>query len=160
MATPNPSQAKAIAGLIGAWDVDYVDINKAGVRTRRNGRFIASWVLDGRAVQDVWIVDPSGSRTTREAYTDLRWFDPKTGTWPAVFVDPEHASVATFTAEPATADGIVLHSPNLGAADSRWSFVDIGPNSFTYRDEGSDDGGKTWRLRSLYHMTRRPTSAP
>ena len=152
---PDPRQAKVISGLIGTWDVEYLDINKAGVTTRRTGQFVASWVLDGRAMQDVWIVDRSGKRTTREVYTDLRWFDPKTGTWPAVFFDPERASIATFTGEAATADRIVLHSPDLGTADSRWSFVDIGPDSFDFRDEGSNDGGKTWRLRSEYHMRRR-----
>ncbi|THD60102.1 hypothetical protein [Phenylobacterium sp.] len=70
-------------------------------------------------MQDVWIVDQSGTRTTREVYADLRWFDPKTGPWPAVFFDPEHASVARFTSEPAAADRIVMHSPDLGTADSR-----------------------------------------
>ncbi|MBW8813221.1 MAG: hypothetical protein JF588_07315 [Caulobacterales bacterium] len=153
-AGPDPQQVRAIDGMIGTWRVDYGDISKTGVTTHRTGQFIVSWVLDGRAVQDVWIVDPSGARKTREVYSDLRWFDPKTGTWPAVFVDPEHASTARFTSEPPAPDRIVLHSPDLGPGDSRWSFVATGPDSLSFRDEASDDGGKTWRVRSDDHLTR------
>jgi hypothetical protein len=151
--------AEVFGRLVGNWSVVYLDITKDGKTTRRTGQFIVEWVLDGRAVQDVWIVDPSGARTTREVYTALHWFDPKSRTWPAVFVDPEHGSVAKFTGE-AEGDRIVLHSSDLGAADSRWSFLDIRRDTFTFRDEVTNDGGKTWRLRSEDHMTRRAPDAP
>jgi hypothetical protein len=77
----------------------------------------------------------------------------------ACIIRPVHASVAKFTSE-AEGDRIVLHSPDLGAADSRWSFLDIRRDTFTFRDEATNDGGKTWRLRSEYHMTRRAPDAP
>jgi len=145
--------AGAVDRLIGDWAVDYVDIAKDGKATRRTGRFVVRWVLDGRAVQDVWIVDPTGSRKEREIYTDVRYFDPKLRTWKAVFFDPEHDSTASFTGE-IGGDGLIMHTPDLGAADSRWSFVDARADSMVFRDEASDDGGKSWRLRSEYHLTR------
>ena len=33
--------------------------------------------MDGRAIQDFWIVDPSGARKDREVYADLHYFDAK-----------------------------------------------------------------------------------
>lgn len=77
-------------------------------------------------------------------------------TWKAVFFDPEHASVASFTGE-SGGDGLILHSPDLGAPDSRWSFINVRADSMVFRDEASDDGGKSWRLRSEYHLTRHST---
>ena len=147
------------AKLIGTWAVDYSDFNKDGKAVHRTGQFLVSWVLDGRAVQYLWIVDPSGSRKEREVYTELRYFDPKSRSWNGVFFDPEHASMAKFTSEP-QGDSIVMHSSDLGAADTRWTFGAIGPNSLVFRDEASDDGGKTWHLRSEDHMTRQAGAKP
>jgi hypothetical protein len=147
------------AKLIGTWTVEYSDIKKDGTTVHRTGQFMASWVLDGRAVQYLWIVDPSGARKEREVYTELRYFDPQSRSWNGVFFDPEHASTAKFTSEP-QGDKIVMHSSDLGAADSRWTFGAIGPNSLVFRDEASDDGGKTWHLRSEDHMTRQATAKP
>jgi hypothetical protein len=152
-------QAKVFGRLVGTWDVEYTDISRSGKVTHRTGKLIVGWIMDGRAIQDVWIVDPSGMRKEREVYTDVRYFDPKSGTWPAVFIDPEHASAARFTGGAVGEDRIVLDSPDLGAADTRWSFNDIRPDSFSFRDEASGDGGKSWRLQSDYHMTRRSEAA-
>lgn len=76
----NPSlgdQAQILGRIVGTWDVAYTDFTKDGNAIHRTGEFIVSWVLDGRAVQDLWIVDPSGTRKEREVYTDLHWFDTK-----------------------------------------------------------------------------------
>jgi hypothetical protein len=153
-------QAQLLGRLVGAWDVEYGDVGKDGTVKHRTGRLIVGWVMDGRAIQDLWVVEPSGGRTEREVYADLRYFDPKTRTWPATFIDPEHASSARFTAIATQTDRIELHTPDLGAADSRWSFTELSPTAVVFRDESSDDGGKTWRLRSEDHLTRRGPVPP
>jgi uncharacterized protein len=155
---PDPSlgdHAGVIGHLVGTWDVEYTDFSKDGKVTHRTGELIFGWVLDGRVLQDLWIVDPSGTHKDREVYTDLFYFDPKSETWSAAAIDPEHASVARLTGGAASDDRIVLDSPDLGAKEARWSFNDIHPDSFIFRDEASNDDGKTWRLRSEYHMKRR-----
>ena len=160
---PHPSmgdQAKVFGRLVGTWDVEYTDFSKDRKVIHRSGELIVGWVMDGRAIQDLWIVDPSGTRKEREVYTDVRYFDPKSRTWPAIFIDPEHASLARFTGGPAADDRIVLDTPDLGEKDTRWSFNDIRPDSVVFRDEASGDGGKTWRLQSEYHMRRRGAAPP
>jgi len=52
-------------------------------------------------------------------------------------------------------DRFVIETADLGNPTNRWSFNDIGPDSFVYRDEASTDGGKSWRLQSEYQMKRR-----
>lgn len=155
---PHPSlgdQAQVPSRLVGTWDVDYTDFAKDGKATHRTGEFVVSWVMDGRALQDLWIVNPSGKRKEREVYTTLHSLDPKSHTWHATFVDPEHASTARFTGGPVGSDRYVLETADLGNQTNRWSFNDIRADSFVYRDEASNDGGQTWRLQSEYKMRRR-----
>jgi hypothetical protein len=161
---PHPSlgdQASVFGRLVGTWDVEYTDFAKDGKAIHRSGELIFGWVLDGRAIQDLWIVDPSGTRKDREVYADLRYFDPKSGTWSAVFVDPEDASVAKFSGGAVGDDRIVLESQDLVARQTRrWSFNDIRPDSLVFRDEASSDGGKSWTLKSEYLMRRRGAARP
>jgi hypothetical protein len=157
-ASAHPSvgdQAQIFGRLVGAWDVEYMDIVKNGKKLERTGLFIAGWVMDGRAIQDLWVVDPSPGHAEREVYSDLRYFVPKTRSWTSIFVDPEHASMARFSGDAAADGRIVLHTSDLGSKENRWSFDDIQPNSFVFRDEASADDGKTWKLLAEYHMTRR-----
>jgi hypothetical protein len=149
------NQAHVLDRIVGTWDVEYTDFAKDGTPMHRTGEFIVGWIMDGQAVQDLWIVDPSGTRKEREVYTDLHWFDAKAGTWRAAFVDPEHGSIARFTGGPVGNDRYVLETPDLGSKQTRWSFNDIRPDSFVWRDESSNDDGKTWKLQSEYRMKRR-----
>lgn len=145
---------KVFGRLVGTWAVEYTDFSKNGKVTHRTGELLIGWIMDGRALQDVWIVDPSGSRKEREIYTDIRYFDAKSNSWPATFVDPEHASMARFTGGAVGEDRIVLETDDLGGGKTRWSFEDIRNDTFVFRDVASSDGGNSWRLQSEYHMKR------
>jgi hypothetical protein len=160
---PHPSlgdQAKVFGRFVGTWDVEYTNFSKDGKVTHRSGEFIAGWVMDGRAVQDLFIVYPWAARKEREVYTTLRYFDPKSGTWRATFIDPEDASVARFTGGAVGDDRIVFQSQDFDGKETRWSINDIRPDSFVWREEESGDGGKTWRLQAEYHMKRRGVAPP
>jgi hypothetical protein len=152
-------QAKVFGRMVGSWDVEYSNYKKDGSVKHRSGELLVGWVMDGRAVQDVWIVYPSGERKDREFYTDIRYFDSKSGSWPATFIDPEHAAAAKFEGGAVGTDRIVLETKDLDDPLTRWSFVDIRPNTFGFREETSGDGGKTWKLEAEYRMTRRHGTA-
>jgi len=158
-ASPSPAlgdHANVIARLVGSWDVEYTDFRKDGTTLHRTGRLLFGWVVDGRVMQDVWIVDPWGSHAEREVYTDLFYFDPKAATWRAASVDPYEASVATFTGRVIGDDRLSLESQDLVPNETRrWSYNDIRADSLVFRDEASIDGGKTWRLSGEYRMKRR-----
>jgi len=123
--------------------------------TSSSGEWIFGWVMDGRAIQDLFIIHPSAARKERYIGTTLRYFEPKSATWNVTFVDPENGSVATLTGGAAEGGRIVLHSQNKDGKESRWSFDEIRPDSWVFRDEETGDGGKTWRLREEDHMKRR-----
>jgi hypothetical protein len=160
---PHPSlgdQAKVFGRFIGTWDGEYTEYSKNGETTRSSGEWIFGWVMDGRAIQDLFIIHPSAARKEKFIGTTLRYFDPKSGTWSVTFIDPENDSVATLTGGAVKDDRIVLHSQNTDGTETRWSFDDIRLDSWVFRDEESRDGGKTWRLREEDHMKRQGSTPP
>jgi hypothetical protein len=146
-------EPKTLGRVVGTWDVKYTDYLKDGTAVHRTGQFIVGWVLDGRAVQDLWIVDPAPGKE-REVYTTLYYFEPKARSWHATFVDPELGTVMAFTGGANGSDRFVLENQDSNNKTTRWSFNDIRPDSFIWRDEQSSDGGKTWKLKSEYQMSR------
>jgi hypothetical protein len=116
--------------------------------------------LDGRAIQGVFIIYPTATHEERFIGTAVRYFDPKSGTWRLTFIDPENDSVSRFTGGAVGDDRIVLNNQETDGKQTRWSFNDIRPDSFVFRDEVSGDGGKTWWLREEDHMKRRGAAPP
>jgi hypothetical protein len=155
---PHPSlgdQSKVFGRFVGTWVGEYAEFSKDGKTTRSSGEWIFGWVMDGRAIQDLFVIHPSAARKERYIGTTLRNFDPKSETWNATFIDPETGGVQTLSGGAAGDDRIVLLSKDADGKESRWSFDDIRPDSWVFRDEASSDGGKTWRLREEDHMKRR-----
>src|SRR6266850_1408148 len=160
---PHPSlgdQARVFDRFVGTWDCDYVHYEKDGRVTRYPGEVIFGWIIDGRALQDIWIWYEKGrSKNERGIGTTLRIFDPKSGKWRIVWVAPEAGIIKTLTGG-AVGDRIVLEGKADDGSSLRWSFNDIRNDSFVWRGETSSDEGKTWRLTAEYHMRRRsPTAA-
>ena len=155
---PHPSlgkQAQVFGRFVGIWDGEYTEFSKDGKTTHSSGEWIFGWVMDGRAIQDLFIVHPSAERKERYVGTTLRYFEPETATWRVTFIDPQNGSSATLTGGAVEGGRIVLHSPNADGKESRWSFDEIRQDSWVFRDEETSDGGKTWRLREEDHMKRR-----
>jgi iron complex outermembrane receptor protein len=151
-------RALILDGLVGTWDVEYTDFLKDGTAKHASGEFIVGWVLDGYAVQDIYTIDPSEPGKERYISTTLNYLDPKAGTWHAVFIDPAHDYVATFTGVAERPNRIVFQSTAAGGTQLRWT-RDIRTDSFVQREEESTDGGQTWKLTAEHHMTRRKPTA-
>ena len=153
---PNPSlgdEAKVFDRFIGAWDCNYTFHTADGKITHNSGELLFGWVLDGLAVQDIWITYPKTAGHQRDIGTSVRYFDNKSKTWQVVFVNPVQGDITVHGGM--EGDRIVLRGTDHNGSPIRWSFNDIKPNSFTWCGEKSSDGGKTWFLQEEHHMTRR-----
>src|ERR1700687_558097 len=53
--------------LVGSWELDVVGYPDHGPQRRRPGEWHFGWVLEGRAIQDVWIVPSRQARRPGEA---------------------------------------------------------------------------------------------
>ena len=146
--------------LIGRWTIDAIYHLNEGTIRRSRGEIHAGWVLEGRALQDVWIVpardaqraDPPGPG---DFYgTTLRVYDPKLDAWHILWSDPLN-QVYRQQIGRAHGDDIVQDGTDETGAPVRWSFTEITPNSFRWRGERSADGGTTFRLLVEFLARRR-----
>ena len=60
-----PESADAYGWLIGSWQLNVLHYRGIDVSARGlTGEVHFGWILEGRAVQDVWIMPPRSERTT------------------------------------------------------------------------------------------------
>jgi hypothetical protein len=81
---PHPSigdQAQTFDRFVGTWDCDYASFKEDGTTEHAKGEVIFGWVLDGRAVQDIWTWIDKDTSGERKLGTTVRFFDPKIGKW-------------------------------------------------------------------------------
>jgi len=147
-------QAQVFDRFIGTWDCDYTFYGSNGKVSHSSGELLFGWVLDGRAIQDIWISYPKDGSSERSIGTSLRFFDTKSKMWRVIFVAPASDAVINVQGR-MEGDRIILNGNDLDRAPIRWSFNDINADSFVWRGEKSHDNGKTWVLEEEHHMKRR-----
>lgn len=132
-----PEEARIFAPFIGSWTL-IVTWHDGGQPARvERGEWHFAWVLEGRGVQDVWIVPPRSERgrgsDLYEYGTSIRFHDPAIGAWRSTWIGPMHGVVRTFTARQ-IGDEVVLETTPDEAERMRWAFSDIRPDGFAWRN--------------------------
>lgn len=154
---PHPSlgdQAQVFDRFVGTWNADYTHFTPDGaVMERISGQVLFGWILNGRAIQDIWTWEPANGQGEVSAGTSIRFFDTAAGVWQVIWILPENGAVVTVRGG-MVGDRIVLEGENPDGSRRRWSFNDIGPDSFVWRGERSEDRGATWHRNAEYQMTR------
>jgi hypothetical protein len=154
------SAASVYDWLIGSWDVRVIDYDDEGSTRESRGEWHFSWVLEGRAVQDVFIVpskDQRSAQLSKEGNrygTTLRIYDPEIKAWRITWFNPVR-NVENHLVGKKVGNEIIQEGSNEnGSARMRWSFRDIKENSFRWTGEESPDNGKTWRLGAEFFGVR------
>jgi len=98
--------------FVGNWEADFTAYGPDGTKQIAKAEWHFGWVLEGRAIQDVFIVprrsDRAESGWTRTDYgTCLRFYDPAIDGWRVVWVSPGHGEILNFIAHE-VGDEIVL----------------------------------------------------
>lgn len=164
-AGPAPDRAAAMGlygWLVGSWDLDVTHVGPRVLDEPVPGEWHFAWVLEGRSIQDVWIVPRRGA-TNGDAGaawprppvrgTTLRTYDPDQGHWHVHWVDPV---TQTFLAMIGRREGddIVQLGRHPDGALVRWSFREIADDAFVWRGEASCDGGAAWTTTLEYRARR------
>jgi hypothetical protein len=147
---PAPDRADKLGlygWLIGNWEMDSVIHQDNGTTQRGRGKIHFGWVLEGRAIQDVWILPDVFYGTT------LRIYDPGLDAWHILWSDPLR-QVYTRQIGRKRGDDIVQEGQDDAGTPRRWSFTEITPNSFHWLGERSLDGGTTWQLHVEFFARR------
>lgn len=146
--------------LIGSWDVTVYEYPQNGSRRELQGEWHFGWVLEGRAIEDVFIVPPRSQRTAGTARegnrygATLRMYDAARDEWRITWFNPVTLARNDLIARRDT-DGIFQEGATEDGGLTRWIFTEIHPESFRWRAETSMDGGKTWRLTVEFLARRR-----
>jgi hypothetical protein len=134
--------------LIGRWIMDSVVHNDDGSTERGpRGEIHFGWVLEGRAIQDVWALPGFFYGTT------LRIYDPGIDVWHILWSDPVK-QYYTRQIGHARGNDIVQEGTDAVGTPLRWSFTEITPNSFHWLGERSPDGGQSWWLQIEFFASR------
>jgi hypothetical protein len=162
--TARATQLALYAWLVGRWEMDVTTTPEDGTTHRGRGEIHAGWVLQGRAIQDVWMIPRLRDREpgiqplpgAGNWYgTTLRIYDPALDGWRILWSDP---ATGFFTQQIGRAQGqdIVQTGPDPRGGSMRWVFREIEPDSFLWTAERAPDD-RTWRREVEIHA-RRETS--
>ena len=130
-----PEEFDFWGGLIGEWDIVWNDHLEAPVPRRVKGEWLFSRILDGTAVQDLFIV-PSRAERLRDKQPDaeygttLRIFNPKTLLWDIFYGCMGEA--IRLTASKVDEEIILIENTT---EKMRYIFSDIKSSSFLWRKE-------------------------
>ena len=138
--------------LVGRWEFDITTFLEDGATHRGSGEIHAGWVLQGRAIQDVWMIPRLRDRRPGSDQlpgagnwygTTLRLYDPAINGWRILWNDP---ATNFFTQQVAHVQGadIVQTGADPRGGSSRWTFSEIKPDSFHWTAEHASDD-RTWR---------------
>lgn len=155
-----PESADVYGWLVGSWDLDirtyWVDVSAHGLK----GEAHFAWTLDGRAVQDVWIMPRRADRSGPlehgvDSYgTTLRVWDAGLKAWRVTWINPAQGARAELVGRWSGKE-IVQIGRYADGTPIRWLFAEITDDSFRWTGEALEPDGRTWKLQGDFRATRR-----
>ena len=152
---PHPIYAKSLmvfGQFVGAWDMDVIFYNKDEEKIyQQKGEWLFSWVLDGRAIQDVLIypnpdMNMNVSVGERRIGTSLRYYNPNQDIWKVIWLGAVTGNIVFLTGR-TNGEEIMLKEENSpDDTRSTWIFTDIEQNRFHWKGFISKDLGSSWIL--------------
>jgi uncharacterized protein len=145
--------------LIGNWKIHAIDYSKNGTKTETPAEWHFARVLEGRAIQDVFIVPVRSTRSSstskeRNRYgTTLRYYDSNIHAWILTWTNPVQNVQKHLIARKVGSE-IIQEGKSENGELMRWTFRDITPNSFRWTGEESPDQGISWHLGVELFATR------
>ncbi|HEX4019993.1 MAG TPA: hypothetical protein VHX63_02515 [Acidobacteriaceae bacterium] len=161
--SPEIPESEDIYGwLIGSWKLDVLYYRADVAVHQIKGEAHFAWTLEGRAIQDVWIMPRRATDPERFAELKkfgnlygitLRVWDAAIRAWRITWINPVtgwrdemmgHRSGNDVVQVGAHADGTPI----------RWRFTEITPGSFHWIGEALQPDGKTWKLEGEFRARR------
>ena len=155
-----PESADIYGWLVGSWELDVrvywgADVSGSGLK----GEAHFGWALEGRAIQDVWIMpkvaDRAGSldKQMNMYGTTLRVWDPSIQAWQITWTNPAGDHHERQIGRRVGQD-IVQIGTRPDGTPTRWTFSEITANAFRWTGEALNPDGRTWRLEGDFRVTR------
>ena len=155
-----PESMDVYGWLVGSWELDVlryrgIDVAAHGLK----GEVHFDWVLEGRAIQDVWIMPRRSDRTGKEEQTQnmygttFRMWDPGIQAWRITWKNPAGGHYEEQIGRRIGQD-IVQVGARANGTPTRWTFTEIAPASFRWLGEALEADGKTWKPEGEFRARR------
>jgi hypothetical protein len=146
--------------FVGDWVADTIEYAADGATTTTQWDIRFDWVLEGRAIQDLWITplrnkEPLSWHAPRNRYsTTMRIYDPKIDAWHIIWMNPPNGHIMRQIGRAVGSEIIQIGDIEPSGELVRWVYRDITETSFRWCQERSTDLGMTWRLAQEMHARR------
>ena len=149
-----PEKDNLYGQFVGEWDFEWVDNQGTTGERHVQGEWIFAWVLEGTAIQDVFIC-PSRKARIKDyqpdaAYaTTVRMYNPNTEAWDILYTELGGATQLEARWEKDRIVQTVVNNDNL-----RWVFSEITQTSFHWQRLVRTDG-EHWTVEAELFAVRR-----
>lgn len=145
---------KLFGQFIGSWEWRGFDYEKDGNKIKTKGKWIFQSVLNGNAIQDIFLFE--NPFDTQEEYaeygTSIRF--PDGDGWKVIWIGPMNKVIRIFNATEVNNE-IILKGKNERNELLNWIFSDLSEDSFHWRGEVSLDNGISWFMYEELDARRR-----
>lgn len=154
-----PEEMDLYGWAVGSWELDVAGYDDNDGVIQSIGEAHVGWVLEGRAVQDVFINPrrtdrrPDSPKFANWFGTTIRIYDPSIHAWRVTWLNPHDGFRAELIGRRRGRD-IVQQGKFPDGTPIRWTFSDISENSYYWRGERLEPDGKTWRLQVEFRGRR------
>ena len=155
-----PESADAYGSLVGSWELEvlrYKGLDLSSQKIKGEAHF--GWVLEGRAIQDVWIMPRpcdrkrDADRTNNMYGSTLRVWDAAIQAWRIRWINPVNGHEERQLGRK-IGEEIVQIGARLDGTPTRWRFTEITADSFHWLGEALEPDGKTWKLEGEFRARR------
>ena len=150
---PELAETDEIFGfLIGSGDLEAVLHDGDGQTQTRRGELHVARVLEGRAIQDLFIFTRRADRAAGvpaqgDRYaTTIRTYDRMRRAWRVEFINPADDATSARLLARRNGHGITMEGALSDGTPIRWRYEAITPISFHYSAEQRADECERWRL--------------
>jgi hypothetical protein len=155
-----PESADVYGWLVGSWDLEVLHYRRVNVSSQEiKGEAHFAWVLEGRAIQDVWIMPrtsdrrPDADRTNDMYGTTLRVWDPAIQAWRIRWINPVTGHEENQTGRRIGAE-IVQVGARVDGTPTRWRFTEVTTDTFHWIGEALEPDGQTWKVEGEFRARR------
>jgi hypothetical protein len=155
-----PESADVYGWLVGSWELEVLHYKTVNLSSQNvKGEVHFCWVLEGRAIQDVWIMpqfadrQPNLDRVNNMYGTTLRIWDPAISAWRIRWANPVSGHEERQTGRKVGSE-IVQIGARLDGTPTRWRFTETTANSFRWIGEALESDGKSWKVEGEFRARR------
>ncbi len=161
---PNPiysTQLMLYGQFIGSWEGTVIVHKSDGTKRTESCEVYFGWILEGKAIQDVWIAPSRKDRidkkrdAKKDIYgTTIRIYNPENNSWHITWLEPNTLSFDTMVGKQIGNDIVQEYITDDGTIN-QWCFTEITKTTFHWIGRESNDKGNTWKIRNEFFMKRK-----